>query len=142
MVGVLSLVFVMLVIVIWVLSVIIYTILAAFRHSWQESIYRLFVLVLAIPLTALAFLPGDYVHLMVMYPAYAQTLADNQLKETTFYWGGIGFAGSATIDRFLVYDHAGKLDTEIGSRRLNTDPTFWVQTRHLIGHFYIRMISG
>jgi hypothetical protein len=86
-----------------------------------------------------AFLSGDYVHLVVMYPVYATQISRySGTGEVVFNWGGTGFAGSANSERALVYDPK---EAEVGVKPSAAEPAVSVATTHLLGHFYTREMS-
>lgn len=95
------------------------------------------------PLLAGLFLSGDYVHLALMYPAYASRIraAEAQHGQASFAWGGTGFAGIASSERALVYDATGQLAREVGVRPYPHEAGVWTSTNHLVGKFYIVVLS-
>ena len=141
MLGLLLIPFVVLAVAAWAAIMLYRAVAAAFRRSWRGSLQILLVVAVATPLAGIALLSGDYVHLAIMYPVYASVIRNNQRSETSFSWGGTGFAGSANSVRVLVYDQVGTLASKIGVTPLADEPGVSVFTTHLTGHFYIRELS-
>ena len=79
-------------------------------------------------------IPGDYIHLAMLYPYYSAETARGQPGPRFFSWGGVGDS-----ERSLAYDDLGTLKTQVGTTR--SDEGVWRTTRHLVGNFYVVEIS-
>jgi hypothetical protein len=139
MTGLLLFPFGLLAVSIWMIVMLSRAAAAVWRRSLWDSCRRLAFVALAMPLAVAAFLSGDYVHLAVMYPVYANQISSlGGMDEVAFDWGGTGFTGSANSERALVYDPKG---AEVGVKPLAAEPAVSVATNRLLGHFYIREMS-
>ena len=87
---------------------------------------------------------SDYAHLVLMYPLYTTQIVkpDKRTAGTeTFDWGAEGLVAGGSTERYLIHDLDGKLDKEIGVRPMPRYPEASIDTKWLIGSFYIRELN-
>ena len=88
---------------------------------------------------------GDYVHLVLFYPAYRQQIAAQAAGSVTpvrFDWGDKAiFVTDGSEDETLVYDPTDALAL-VDEVRPSDHQFFQVRTRHLVGHFYLEIESS
>jgi len=125
----------------WVSGMLIRIVCAARYRLWRRAVSLLVILLGVWPMVGyLVFGGGDYVHLALAYPGYAEKGARPGGASTPlrFDWGETGFAGEANSIRTLVYDPTDGLRSNLGIQRLSHPPgEKAIYTRHLVGHFYL-----
>ena len=132
---------------IWAVSQLVRSAMAAWRRDWRVSAIRL----IAIVIVALFFRPviqsvdwvSRYAHLtaFVAWNAINPVTPDKREGHLeVFNWGGQGLAAGASEERFLVRDPNGKSQQVLGIRAWPNYPDAKNGTWRLAGSYYLRIL--
>lgn len=135
MLGLLCFAFLAVAWLVWTLANV-YLLVAAMRlRLWRPACSFTAIIVCSGPaMGALMVIPGDYIHLAIVYPSYSAEITHGQSRPVLFSWGGVGDS-----ERSLAYDDLGTLKAEVGTTR--SEEGVWRTTQHLVGDFYVVEIS-
>ena len=89
---------------------------------------------------------GDYIHLALYYPTYRRQIeaqGDGNTTPVRFFWGdrALWVTDGLQADT-LVYDPTDTLSASVGEVREANQAGLDLETRHLIGHFYVEHESS
>jgi hypothetical protein len=130
-------------IAVWGVRLLADCVISAVEKNFSIAAQYLAVLLVGMPISVVMIsMAGDYIHLAAMYSSYSQEIERSPGAEHTFDWGGSGFAGSAQVNKALVYSplsppkfDIAKYQEEIGGYPPHSDVT------HLIGKFYVHVMA-
>ena len=128
--------------VIAAIAVMVMGVMAVMRRDWRSIAAGGVALVLAVPAlmsTRTVTLPGDYVHLAIMYPYYAMLPEYRSGKAFSIPWTNEGFISTQGCDRSAQFDPSGKTKAE--ERRVAPDAHYyynWLSIRPLFMNFSVR----
>lgn len=114
---------------------------SAAQRSFSIAVQYLAVLLVGLPISVVMLnMAGPYIHLATMYSSYSQEIERAPGVEHVFDWGGTGFAGSAQINRALVYSPSSppKFDIAKYQEEVGGEPPYSDVT-HLVGKFYVQV---
>ena len=117
-------------------------VMAAWRRDWRNIAVWGAVIIIAVPslaATRTVTLPGDYVHLAVMYPFYALNTDYLAGQPFSVSWTNEGFLLTQGCDRSLHFDPTGK--TIVENRRVIPDANSyynWLSVNPLFMKFSVR----
>ena len=121
--------------VVWTLATIYRAVIAVRLGLWRRACSLTLLLVCTGPAVAASVtIPGDYIHLAMLYPYYSAETARGQPGPRLFSWGSVG-----DTERSLAYDALGTMKAQVGTTR--SDEGVWRTTRHLVGDFYVVELS-
>lgn len=120
---------------------------AAWRREWLPAaadLLSIMIVIIALqPATRSVIWVSRYAHLATFIAWNAASTIAPEKREgpaEIFDWGGQGLAAGASESRYLVRDASGKTQKDIGEK---PDPNYLgaiVETRHLIGSYYLRTL--
>jgi hypothetical protein len=127
---------------VWLSIIVIQLAKAVRRRLLKRSLSLVAALILFVPVCrTVSVYPAEYIHLFVMYSYYEDHLnrsPDGHPLKTKFSWGGSGFATTVQTDRTLVFDPSD----DTAKTRTNLELEYFEEKRHLIGHYYIVIVTG
>jgi len=133
------------VVLVSVLTLIVLIFVPLSKKMWRQSFIRFLILIFILPLIFIGVKSGDYIHLLIMYPHYLQTIAgysNGQDVPVRIYWGDASvFVLDGFRGRTLIYDSKGTTAKLVGSVWEDSNG-FKNYTRHLVGRFYLEETSS
>lgn len=126
---------------IWFLVRIIVSTVLLIRRRWRKAVVKFGSTLIGAVLSALLLTTGDYIHLALYYPYYANEIRSrvDGKGPMRFEWGDDAIMVTDGIRlRTLVYDESD----EMLGRANDRNEGLVLHTRRLFGHFYLQLESS